>query len=672
MSSPAAIGIVAARGGPDRDAALQWRPVRRAESVLTDPAESPAAPPAESPHLRRQRVRWLASLASAARGRQRLAATAISLSGALLIVQAGAIAWLLQALLVEHRALQQALPAFAVLALVLAVRALLGACAQRAAGEVADAAKFELRRRVYRHLLQRGPLWLRGQRNGELGELLLAHGDALDGYYAGYQPARLEVSVVPLLILLAVGWSDWVVGLLLLFTAPLVPIFMMLVGWGAEAAGRRQLRELARMGGHFADRLKGLGLLRLYGRGEDELRGIAAAAEGVRERTLKVLRIAFLSSTVLEFFASVSVAMVAMYLGLSYLGMIALHAAVPTLGVGVFCLLLAPEFYAPLRRLAAHYHDRANALAAAAEVERLLGELPDAPVALAPSVSSPTVAAPALASVAPPLSVPPAPAMPAAPDESAVPSPAAPPTSAVPETLAVPEKPSVPAVPMALATPAAPAQPLLHAERLTLRPQGARCDALQDLSFSLQPGQRLALVGPSGSGKSTLLEALAGWLPPRAGSLQLRRGLRVGYAGQRPYLFHGSIADNLRLAAPQASAAQLQSAAEAAQVMRFAARLPLGLETVIGERGFGLSGGEARRIGLARLLLRDPELWLLDEPTAFLDPDTEAELLRTLATFSQGRSMIVATHSEAAMRWADSVLRLPARVAVGDAIGAAP
>ncbi|UYC14216.1 thiol reductant ABC exporter subunit CydD [Xanthomonas sp. CFBP 8445] len=576
-------------------------------------------------------MRWLDALAAAARGCQRLAAAAISVSGALLIVQSGAIAWLVQALLVERRDLAQALPAFGLLALMLVLRAGLGAAAQRAAGDVADAAKLELRRRVYRQLLQRGPLWLRGQRNGELGELLLAHGDALDGYYAGYRPARWEVSVVPLLIVLAVAWSDWVVGLILLFTAPLVPIFMMLVGWGAEAAGRRQLRELARMGGHFADRLKGLGLLRLYGRGDDELRGIAEAAEGVRERTLKVLRIAFLSSTVLEFFASVSVAIVALYLGLSYLGMIALHASVPTLGTGVFCLLLAPEFYAPLRRLAAHYHDRANALAAAAEVERLLEGLPpatDAQAARTEGAAVPNDAATAAAVDAAPVAAP--------------------------------------------ATSASRAAPLVQARALRLRPVGARCDALQGLDFDLDVGQRLALVGPSGSGKSTLLEALAGWLPPRAGTLQMRAGLRIGYAGQRPYLFHGSIADNLRLADPQASEAQLHAAAEAAQVLRFAARLPQGLDTPIGERGFALSGGEARRIGLARLLLRDPELLLLDEPTAFLDADTEAELLRTLAAFARGRSVIVATHSEAAMRWADTVLRLPARDASAAAQGARP
>jgi ATP-binding cassette subfamily C protein CydD len=351
------------------------------------------------------------------------------------------------------------------------------------------------------------------------------------------------------------------------------------------------------MSGHFADRIKGLGLLRLYGRGDAELQGIAQAADGVRVRTMKVLRIAFLSSTVLEFFASVSVAMVALYLGLSYLGMMSLHASVPTLGTGMFCLLLAPEFYAPLRRLAAHYHDRANALAAASEVERLLAE-----------------------------------------DTRLAPGPA--------DTASTGQQP------------AQRHAPLLRVQGATLRPQGSAQDVLRGFSLSLTDGQRVALVGPSGSGKSTVLEALAGWLPPRQGRIVLREGVRVGYAGQRPYLFHGSIADNLRLADPSVSDARLQAVAEVAQVMRFARDLPQGLDTVIGERGFGLSGGEARRIGLARLLLREPDLLLLDEPTAFLDPQTEADLLQALAAHTRGRTVLMATHSEAAMRWADAIIDL--------------
>ena len=558
--------------------------------------------PAETPRQRRRRQQqWLAGLAHAARSRQRLAAIAVCVSGGLLVVQAWAIAWLLQGVFVEQRPLAQAGQVFAVLALALLARSVLGGLAQKAAGDVADAARLALREQVYRRLLGKGPLWLRRQRSGELGELLLAHGDAIEGYYAGFQPVRVEMVVVPLLIAASVAWVDWVVALVLLCTAPLVPLFMMLVGMGAENAGREQLQELARMGGHFADRIKGLGLLRLYGRGDDELAGIGAAAEGVRLRSMKVLRIAFLSSTVLEFFASVSVAMVALYLGLGYLGMLSLHASAPTLGTGVFCLLLAPEFYAPLRRFAAHYHDRANALAAATELERLLeGETEDIPAPMAP--------------------------------------------------VRAPE-------------PAQAHAPLLVAESLRLRPDGATHDVVSDFSLHVADGQRLALVGPSGSGKSTLLEALAGWLPPRGGRIVLRDGVRVGYAGQRPYLFHGSIADNLRLADPAASDARLHAVAEVAQVMRFARQLPQGLDTVIGERGFGLSGGEARRIGLARLLLRDPDLLLLDEPTAFLDPQTEADLLQALAAFTRGRSVLMATHSEAAMRWADDIVRLHAGTA---------
>ncbi len=558
----------------------------------------PSVRASETPAQRRQRGQWLDALAAPATRARRLAGVAVAVSGVLLLAQAAAIAWLLQAVLVQHLALAQLRDVGAGLVCALVGRALLNAWAQSLTGEVADVARRELRARIARRLVQHGPVWLRRQRSGELGELSLAHTDALEGYFVGYQLARTEMLLVPPLILVAVFSVDWVVGLVLLLTAPLIPFFMMLVGWGAEAAGRDQLSELARMGGHFADRLKGLGLLRVYGRGEAELSGIAAAAEGVRERSLKVLRIAFLSSTVLEFFASVSVAIVALYFGLTYLGMLDLHG-LPTLGAGMFCLLLAPEFFAPLRRLAAHYHDRANALAAVAEAERLLE-------GFAPS------------SAALPVTVPPLRAL----------------------------------------EPAQAHAPLLQARDLALRPPGAPHTVVAHFSLTLQPGQRVAVIGASGSGKSTLLEGLAGWLAPEAGSVVLRPGTRIGYATQRPYLFHGSIADNLRLADPQAGAARLHAVADAAQVLRFAAQLPAGLDTQIGERGFGLSGGEARRVALARLLLREPDLLLLDEPTAFLDPDTEAELLRTLGVFARGRAVVLATHSAAVMRWADTVIDL--------------
>ncbi len=558
----------------------------------------PSVRASETPAQRRQRGQWLDALAAPATRARRLAGVAVAVSGVLLLAQAAAIAWLLQAVLVQHLALAQLRDVGAGLVCALVGRALLNAWAQSLTGEVADVARRELRARIARRLVQHGPVWLRRQRSGELGELSLAHTDALEGYFVGYQLARTEMLLVPPLILIAVFSVDWVVGLVLLLTAPLIPFFMMLVGWGAEAAGRDQLRELARMGGHFADRLKGLGLLRVYGRGEAELSGIAAAAEGVRERSLKVLRIAFLSSTVLEFFASVSVAIVALYFGLTYLGMLDLHG-LPTLGAGMFCLLLAPEFFAPLRRLAAHYHDRANALAAVAEAERLLEGF-------------------------------------------------APPSAALPVT--------VPA--LRALEPAQAHAPLLQARDLALRPPGAPHTVVAHFSLTLQPGQRVAVIGASGSGKSTLLEGLAGWLAPEAGSVVLRPGTRIGYATQRPYLFHGSIADNLRLADPQAGAARLHAVADAAQVLRFAAQLPAGLDTQIGERGFGLSGGEARRVALARLLLREPDLLLLDEPTAFLDPDTEAELLRTLGVFARGRAVVLATHSAAVMRWADTVIDL--------------
>src|SRR5690606_39407727 len=197
---------------------------------------------------------------------------------------------------------------------------------------------------------------------------------------------------------------------------------------------------------------------------------------------------------------------------------------------------------------------------------------------------------------------------------------------------------------------------------LVLRHRDADAPVLAGLSFALARGERLALVGPSGAGKSSLLEALVGWMPAAEGRLQLPAGARIALAGQRPWIFRGTLADNIRLGDPDADDAAVQAAAEAAQVWRFARRLPRGLDTPVGERGLGLSGGEARRVALARALLRDPAILLLDEPTAFLDAATEGDLLAALDAFAPGRIVVVATHSLPVMAWAGRVLRLPAGV----------
>ena len=538
----------------------------------------------------------LETLVAPVRGRLRLAGLATSAGGVLLIAQAGLIALLAQHVLAEHRPVQTLWWPLAALLGVGLARAGLAWASRTLADDAMQALRHGLRLDVFARMQARGPLWLRRQRSGALSELTGTHIDALDGYVGGFLLARMEMVWVPLALVVAVFCVDRVVGTLLLFTLPLIPLFMALVGWGAQAASDRQLQAMARMGAHFADRLRGLGLIRLYGRAEAALAGIAQAAEGVREGSLKVLRIAFLSSAVLEFFASMGVAMVALYLGLTYLGMLDLRGAPLDLAAGLFCLLLAPEVYAPLRRLAAHYHDRAGALASLDGINRALAVDGAAP-ALPPHAAEPD----------------PAPA-------------------------------------------SAPA--LLRVRDLCLRHPGAARATVQGLSFDLTPGQHLALAGPSGCGKSTLLEALAGWLPPEAGQIQQGPGLRIGYAPQRPHLFAGSIADNLRIAAPQASPAQLQAAAEAAQVLRFARELPAGLDTRIGEGGFGLSGGQARRVALARALLQDPQLLLLDEPTAFLDAQTEADLLDALLTFGQGRALLVATHSAAVIDRLGQVLWL--------------
>lgn len=557
-----------------------------------------ASQAATSPGERKRRLAWLDAQLAPVRGLHARAQACTVLGGWLLWPQAWAIASIAQRVFVERAALDAVALPFAVLLLAMGARAMLARLAQGASAAVAEDVKSRLRVRLAAQALERGPVWLRTRRKGGLVDLATGQVDALDGYYAGYLPARAEVVAVPALLLAAVFAADWVAGLLLLLTAPLIPLFQMLVGWGAESAGRGQLQAMARASAYFGDRLRGLDLVRVHGLGPAALEDVARAADQVRDGSLRVLRIAFLSSAVLEFFASVSVAIVAMYFGFRYLGMVDFGPALAPglLYTGLFCLLLAPEYFGPLRRLAAHYHDRASALAAA----RLVEEALEAPPAAARSDVEGRAGDGAI-----------------------------------------------------------------RVEALALRHEGTVRPLLAGLSFEVPAGGRLALVGPSGAGKSSLLEALAGWLPPQSGRVAMPQGARVALAGQRPWIFAGTLADNIRLGDPEASDAAVRAAAEAAQVQRFASRLPEGLATRVGEHGLGLSGGEARRVAVARALLRDPRVLLLDEPTAFLDPDTEAALLAALDRFARGRTVLVASHSPAVMAWAGRVLILPEGVVRG-------
>lgn len=429
--------------------------------------------------------------------------------------------------------------------------------------------------------------------------------EALDGFFSKYLPAMAAAALLPVAFAVLLLPADVIAGLVLLITAPLIPLFMALVGWGAQGASRRHLRAFARLSGFFADRLRGLSTLKLYGRAEAEAASVAAASDALRQRTLSVLRIAFLSSAVLEFFAALGVAGVAVYIGLSYLGFLDLRWSPFTLQAGLFCLLMAPEVYAPLRQFAAHYHDRATALAAVSQIATLFDGLPQAEI--------------------------------------------------------VEPRQDAPLAPLSGAAG-------LAVTGLTMTAPGRPLPVLSAAALTLAPGEHAALMGPSGIGKSTLIEAIARLRPgdgdiridgvplDQWGEADLRA--RVALIGQKPQLLAGSIADNIRLGRPDASDAMVRDAARRACVLEFAAGLPQGLDTPLGSRGHGLSGGQAQRVALARLFLRDPGLILLDEPTAHLDEATQARVLDEILAFAAGRTLLLATHSPAVAARFARVLRV--------------
>ncbi|WP_230989592.1 thiol reductant ABC exporter subunit CydD [Devosia faecipullorum] len=522
--------------------------------------------------------------------------------GALLVWQA----WTLADVL--GRAIQEGVPAAVLMPSVglifglLLIRAGLGALGEQAGLIGAEAIKRHLRQALFTRLLARSPRDEEAAPSGLAAAAIVDQVEALDLYFARYLPAALQAALLPLAFGAIILPLDWVAGVLFLVTAPLIPVFMALVGWGAQVASDQQARALSHLSGRFSDRLKGILTLKLFGREKAETDGIVEASERLRVRTLKVLRIAFLSSAVLEFFAALGVAGIALYVGLTFIDYLQLRGSPLSLHVGVFLLLMAPEIYNPLRLLASHYHDRANAKAALLEIERQLGAVPSEPLALA--------------DIAPH---------------------------------------GGPAIDVAL-------------DGLTLRTPDRMRTVLEDATVRIAPGQHVAILGASGSGKSTLLEAIAGLRQQDAGISLDNRPLadwpeaelrsRVFLLTQKPRLIHASIADNIALACPDATRSDIEKAAERASINLVAAALPDGLDTIIGEDGIGLSGGQAQRVALARLFLRDASLILMDEPTAHLDTELEAEIIGTLLEYATGRTIIIATHSQSLANRMDRAWRI--------------
>jgi len=538
------------------------------------------------------------------------------------------LAWVIAAAVIDARDLAALwLPLLGLLA-VFTARALLGGLrgtlTARASGEVRQ----QLRSELFARMLDAGPLLKGRLGTGSLTTVLVEQVESLDPHYSRFLPQMATVTVVPAAILVAVFWANWLAGALLLITAPLIPAFMILIGMGAQQVVRDQQQALGRLSGLFFDRLRGLDTLRRFGAEQRESRRIATFAEDFRARTMRVLRVAFLSSAVLEFFSAIAIATLAIYIGLGLLGFVELGPAESlTLFSGLFILLLAPEFYNPLRTLAQHWHDRAGALAAAEGIREVLAAPPARPEPARPAAEIPTRACPVR----------------------------------------------------------------LRGVRVTLPGRGT---LFEGLDLDVPAGEKLVVSGASGCGKSTLLSLAGGFLEPDEGEIllggaplaALTRGQlsRVrGYLGQQPFLYAASIRDNILLGhddddtghdagddaghdAPQETeAAALQRAIALAGLDRFLATLPQGLDTPLGQDGLGVSGGQARRIALARVLLVPRPLLLLDEPTASLDADTEqkfwADLDRALeaqATAGRPMTVICASHSALALRWADRALLL--------------
>lgn len=474
-------------------------------------------------------------------------------------------------------------------------RALVAWLTELAAHRASAAVKSELRGRLLERAARLGPDWLTGQRTGSLVALATRGIDALDDYFARYLPQLGLAVVVPVAVLARIVTEDWVSAAIIVVTLPLIPLFMILIGWATQSRMDRQWQLLSRLSGHFLDVVAGLPTLKVFGRAKAQAESIRTITSDYRRATLRTLRIAFLSSFALELLATLSVALVAVTIGMRLV-----HGELD-LYTGLVVLILAPEAYLPIRQVGAQYHAAAEGLSAAEEIFTVLETEPRASG-----------------------------------------------TEDVPDMLR------------------------LELAGVTVRHEGRAEPSLDSASLTVEPGETVALVGPSGVGKSTLLNVLLGFAVPDEGHVRVggrdlgdldleRWRSRIAWVPQRPHLFADTIAENVRLARPDADDEAVLTALRDAGAYDFVAALPDGVRTALGEDGAGLSAGQRQRLALARAFLADRPLLLLDEPTASLDGESEAGIVDAVRRLAAGRTVLLVVHRPALLAVADRVVTLEPR-----------
>jgi thiol reductant ABC exporter CydD subunit len=534
----------------------------------------------------------------------RAARPALAVTGALAVAHAALVlaqAWLLAGVLahafLERASLGELRGPLAALLAVSAGRALVAAAFELTGRIGALAVIAELRRRLATQLLSGRPVTAAGERSGELATAAVQGVDALEGWFARYLPQVVLSAVVPASVVVFLLAHDPAAAVVLALTVPVLIVFMILIGLSARHSVQARWRALALLGAHFADVVRGLPTLRAHVRADAQASAIAEISDRYRRATMATLRIAFLSALVLELIAMLGTALVAATVGLQLVaGGLGLHA-------GLAVLILAPELYAPLRAVGQQFHASADGLGAAERIFAFLDE---------------------------------------------------------PATVSVPAAPR----------PAPdPATSPVELRDVRFAYGGGAADVLAGLSLRIAPGETVAIVGPSGEGKSTLGALLLRLADPASGTVScggvdLRDvdpdawRAQVAWMPQRPLIVAGTVAENVALGAPDATPAQIELACARARADGFVAALPDGMQTRIGDGGRPLSAGQAQRIALARVLLRDAPLLVLDEPTAHLDAATAAEVDDAIAQAARGRMTVLVVHRRELAARADRILEL--------------